>query len=133
MNRILVAFLLIVSTLSAFAQPERDKGLSLHLLPNRVAKISNEKGGFTVSAPAPKEKIPAMDAKETMEYFQHLPDPLKKNGIWIVYTHPSSYSQEEKEQLKKLIEESKEKAVPVFTCQASELSKNNWKAEGLIE
>ena len=88
MNRILTLCFIIVSTLSSVAQPERDKGLSLHMLPERVAKISNEKGGFTVSAPVPQGNLAALNDEATMAYFQKLPEAVKKNGIWIVYTHP---------------------------------------------
>jgi hypothetical protein len=133
MKQIIAVCFILATTLVAFAQPERDKGLSLHMLPDRVAKISNQSGGFTVSAPAPKKDAPAMDANKTMEYFQGLPDQVKKNGIWIVYTHPSSYSDKEKTQLKNLIDECKKKSIPIFTCRAAELDKNKWKAGGLIE
>jgi len=124
----------LITTLSVFSQPERSKGFSLHMLPERVAQITNEKGGFTVSAPLPAGKmLPAMDAEHTIQYFEKLPENVKKNGIWVVYTHPSSYSEDEKKQLKKLVAASEEKKIPIFTCRASELSKNNWKAGGLIE
>ena len=133
MNQILTVCFIFATTLSSFAQPERDKGLSLHMLPDRVARISNTKGGFTVSAPTPKEEIPAMDDKKVMDYFQQLPEQVKKNGIWVVYTHPSSYSDKEKKQLKELVEESKKQTISIFTCRASELNNKNWKAAGLIE
>lgn len=133
MNRILTLCIIFATALSAFAKPERDKGLSLHMLPDRIAKMDNEKGGFTVSSPAPRKEMPAMDAKQILEYFQHLPASVKENGIWIVYTHPSSYSDPEKEQLKKLVDKSREKGIPIFTCRAMELKKKNWKAGGLIE
>lgn len=58
MNRLFTVFVVIATSLSAFADPERNLGLSLHMLPERVANISGEKGGFTVSSPAPKTKYP---------------------------------------------------------------------------
>jgi hypothetical protein len=133
MKQIIATCLILATTLVAFAQPERDKGLSLHMLPDRVAKISNQTGGFTVSTTAPKREIPAMDANKTLEYFLGLPDAVQKNGIWIVYSHPSSYSEKEKTELKNLINECKKKSIPIFTCRAAELDKKNWKAGGLIE
>ena len=133
MKQILTLFIFLITALSVVAQPEREKGLSLHMLPDRVAKISAQTGGFTISAPAPKEEIPAMDASKTMEYFQRLPEQVRENGIWIVYTHPSSYSDKEKIQLRNLVDACKKKSIPIFSCRAADLNKKKWKAGGLIE
>lgn len=134
MKHLITICTILVTTLTAVAQPERSKGLSLHMLPERVAQIDNAKGGFTVSSPIPAGKqMPAMNADQTILYFGKLPESVRKNGIWVVYSHPSSYSEDEKNQLKKLVASSDEKKIPIFTCRASELSKSNWKVGGLIE
>ena len=103
------------------------------MLPERVAKLSNGKGGFTVSSPVPKTQVENLNAQETIKYFHDLPEIARKNGIWIVYTAPSSYSAAEKEQLKRLVADCQQKAIPIFTCGASELKRKGWKAGGLIE
>ena len=51
---------------------------------------------------------------------------VQKNGIWIVYTHPDSYTPKELKELTSLVEDSKNGAFILFTCRASELP-NGWK------
>lgn len=133
MKKLFAILFFIATALSSVAQHERDKGLSLHMLPERVAKLSNEKGGFTVSAPIPIKQSVAMDAKEVMQYFNESPEAVRRNGIWIVFTNPSSYSEAEKEQLKRLIADCKQKSIPIYTCRANELNRNGWKAGGVME
>jgi hypothetical protein len=96
-------------------------------LPDRVAKISGEHGGFSVTDPATKAKGHTDgDPKKLFAYFEHLPAATQENGIWVVTTHPSSYSEPERAKLKALIVLCTEKNIPIFTCRGSELP-NGWK------
>ena len=119
---------LLISTLSLVAaEPTREAGLSVHMLPDRVAKISGERGGFTVTDPTTKAKGSTYgDPKELLAYVQGLPATIQQNGIWVVTTHPTSYSEPEQAKLKELITLSTDKKIPVFTCRGSELP-NGWK------
>jgi hypothetical protein len=118
----------------ALAEPSRDAGLSLHMLPDRVAKFGGEKGGFTATDPATRQRGKTYsNVDDLLVYIERLPAPVKENGVWIVYTHPDSYAPAEKKRLDELISKLKEKNIRVFTCRASELSSGAWKAETGIE
>lgn len=122
----LFVFLLAVPLMIA-AGPSREDGLSVHMLPDRVAAIDHSHGGFTVTDPAfhrPGDTF--AEAKDLLAYFQHLPATVQQNGIWVVTTHPTSYSESEQAKLKTLITLCGEKKIPIYTCRASELPQG-WK------
>jgi hypothetical protein len=119
--------LLLTASILVAAEPSREAGLSVHMLPDRVAKISREHGGFTVTEPATKAKgATYAEPKELFTYFQGLPAATQQNGIWIVTTHPTSYSEAEQAKLKALITLCADKSIPIYTCRGSELP-NGWK------
>ena len=119
--------LLLTASVLVGAEPNREAGLSVHMLPDRVAKISGEHGGFTVTDPATKAKGDTYaDPKELFTYFQRLPATTQANGIWVVTTHPTSYSEAEQTKLKALITLCAGKTIPIYTCRGSELP-NGWK------
>ena len=120
--------ILLVTAATMFAaEPTRQDGLSIHLLPDRVAKIGGGHGGFTVTDPETRERgATYAEPKELLAYFQHLPMSVQLNGIWIVTTHPSSYSEGERTKLKALAATCGEKKIPVYVCRASELPEG-WK------
>lgn len=120
-------FLFLIASVLVAAEPSREAGLSVHMLPDRIAKISGEHGGFTVTAPASKARSNTYaDPKELFTYFQGLPATTQENGIWVVTTHPTSYSEAEQTKLKALITLCADKSVPIYTCRGSELP-NGWK------
>ena len=53
--------------------------------------------------------------------FRGLPASVRQNGIWIVTTHPSSYSESEQATLKALSALCAERKIAIYTCRASEL------------
>jgi hypothetical protein len=118
------AFAIIAVALAAatsFAgEPDRAKGLSVHMLPERVAQISGKSGGFTL------ESQTYADATELLSYFHTLSAATQENGIWVVTTHPSVYSAAEREKLRALIAQCQKEKIPIFTCRGSELS-TGWK------
>jgi hypothetical protein len=126
MIKTLFAFYIAAAVLSA-AEPSRERGLSVHMLPDRVAKISGEHGGFTITVPGTNRPGSTFaEATELLAYFDKLPAAIRQNGIWIVTTHPSSYSEEEKAELARLTAICAEKKIPVYTCRAADLPKG-WK------
>jgi hypothetical protein len=72
-------YLLLTASLLVAAEPKREAGLSVHMLPERVAKISGGHGGFTVSDPTGKSDGKTYgDPKKLFEYFQSLPPPPRR-------------------------------------------------------
>ena len=120
MRAFLALALLITATVFSAAGPDREKGLSVHFLPDRVAQISGKSGGFTVESQSYAE------AAKLVEYFHTLPRATQENGIWVVTTHPSAYSAAEREKLRALIALCQQQNIPIFTCRGSELSAG-WK------
>lgn len=120
--------------LVAYAEPARDAGLSLHMLPDRVAKLSGERGGFTITDPITHTRgMTVAEVKSIFKYIDSFPLKIKDNGVWIVYTHPSSYEDSEKEKLRELIRICVEKKIRIFTCRASKLPEMKWKESQGIE
>jgi hypothetical protein len=109
----------------AASEPDRAKGLSVHMLPDRVAQIDGRHGGFTARDANGTEST-YVDGKQLVAFFQTLPPATQENGIWVVTTHPSAYSPAEHEKLRALLELCRQKNIPVFTCRGSELP-GGWK------
>lgn len=63
-------------------------------------------------------------------FFKTLSGSTRENGIWVVTTNPSAYSETERAKLKTLVALCDEKRIPVFTCRGSELP-NGWKRSEL--
>jgi hypothetical protein len=119
--------LLLTASVLVAADPRREAGLSVHMLPDRIAKISGEHGGFTVTDPATNAKgATYAEPQELFAYFQGLPAATQQNGIWVVTTHPTSYSEAEQAKLKALNSLCADKSIPIYTCRGSELP-NGWK------
>jgi hypothetical protein len=121
----LIPVLALLLSTSLFGAPERSKGISMHMLPERVAKISGKQGGFTVSyAPylAPEKKEPLLQTlKEFKAFIAKQKSEVKENGVWIVTTNPVSYSEAEKELLEQVTTSLPGIEVPIFVCRGSEL------------
>ncbi len=107
------------------SESERSKGLSVHMLPDRVAQINGGSGGFTVRDSNGTESI-YPNAQQLIAFFQTLSAPTQASGIWVVTTHPSAYSDSERTKLRALITLCNEKKILVFTCRGSELP-GGWK------
>lgn len=128
--KIMFAILLTLAALHAKgADPKREAGLSVHMLPDSVAELTKGHGGFTVTDPATNRRGKTYaEPKELLAYFKDLPASVQQNGIWIVTTDPDSYSDGEKAKLKSLIKQCVEKKIPIFTCRGSELPEG-WRRE----
>ncbi|MBT3045308.1 MAG: hypothetical protein AB2659_14670 [Candidatus Thiodiazotropha sp.] len=128
MNRLITIIIVLVLSFSvSFAgEPERNKGISVHALPKRVAKISGSPWGFQVSY------APYLKAEPGQPYLQTLEDVLTyvkkqdksviENGLWVVTTNPSSYSEEEIELQNLIKSELPKHNIPLFWVRGTELS-----------
>ena len=122
----ILLFLLLTATLVVAAEPTRESGLSVHMLPERVAAIGGGHGGFSVTDPVTRERGTTFaEPQQLIAYFDHLAPTIQQNGIWIVTTHPTAYSEAENQNLQALIAMCAKKAIPVFTCRGSALP-NGW-------
>jgi hypothetical protein len=96
MKNTLILCILLSLALTAIAEFRREKGLSLHMLPKRVADLSDDKWGFTVTLPGkvkPGHVLQTSD--ELIKYFDELSPEIRSNGIWIVTTAPEAYTEAE--------------------------------------
>jgi hypothetical protein len=124
--------LLIFATVALAAEPQRAGGLSVHLLPKRVAEISKTTAGFTISqlgTTKPPKGTPTMEtAQALVDYFKKQSPEIQQNGLWVVTTHPDSYTEAETKNLDKLKEICTKDKIPLFTCRGSELP-DGWKRQ----
>lgn len=132
MKRYSLSVLLLVVFLGvawATAQ-ERSKGISLHMLPKRVAAISGKKWGFTVDYAKylkPESEEPVLQTRADLVAFVRKQDKdVQENGVWIVTTNPDAYSDAEKALLDDIKVASRQQHIPLFICRASDLP-NGWK------
>jgi hypothetical protein len=119
-----VVALLWLASAALGGEPDRAKGLSAHMLPDRVAQIDGRNGGFTVGS----ETYP--DAAKLVAHFRTLSPAAQENGVWVVTTHPSAYSLAEHEKLRALVTLCQQQKIPIFTCRGSELP-GGWKRSAL--
>jgi tetratricopeptide (TPR) repeat protein len=102
------------------AEPQREKGLSLHMLPKRVAEIDNKKWGFVGDANNNKEET-FQTSEEVLAHFKSLPSGIQDNGIWVVITHPDAYSEQEKQTYEHLKQACLKNNITLLACRASKL------------
>jgi len=126
---ITVAFLLTTFAVAA-ATPERSKGISMHMLPKRVADLGSNKWGLTIT---PTEYLTSdarsttlQTADEFIAFVQKQSALVKENGVWIVTTHPAAYSEQEKAFLDEVIGVCAKEQIPLFIVRGSQLP-NGWK------
>lgn len=107
-------------------EPQRDKGISVHALPKRVADLSGQPWGLEVTyAPylKPEPGQPYLQSvDDVLAYVKKQDKPVIENGLWVVTTHPSSYSEQETMFLDKLKVEIPKHNIPLFWARGSELS-----------
>ena len=123
---LLFLFLFICVPVSYADQPVRTKGISVHALPKRVAKLTGTPWGLQVSyAPylKPEPGQPYLQSiNDVLRYIRKQDPSIIKNGLWVVTTHPNSYSPEEKEFQEKIKEVLPKEKIPLFWARGSELN-----------
>jgi hypothetical protein len=124
------SFVLILTTLLVAATPERSKGISMHMLPKRVADLGGSKWGLTASRSEQLTPDAGSTTLQTPEEFlafvQKQSSSVRENGVWIVTTHPDAYSEPEKSFLNEVIALCVKEKIPLFITRASQLP-NGWK------
>lgn len=122
--------LLLVAALAAIAAaPERSKGISMHMLPKRVAELGGQKWGFVVTYAEylkPEKEQPVLQSSsEFLSFVRKQEKGVQANGVWIVVTHPDAYSEPEKALLEEIKNLCRKEAIPLFIARGSQLP-NGW-------
>jgi hypothetical protein len=121
---------LLLATLAVAATPERSQGISMHMLPKRVADLSGSQWGLTVSGSANLTPDAAsttlQTAAEFLTFVNKQSSAVRQNGVWIVTTDPDAYSELEKTFLNEVIALCKKEKIPLFIVRGSQLP-NGWK------
>ncbi len=125
MKKILLPFLLLILSSTAFAEPKRSMGISLHMLPERVAKLDDRPWGLWVNyaehlQPEPGQPI-LQSVSDYLTYVKKQTEGVQENGVWIVTTHPDAYSEKESSLLENIKNISKSNNITLFVCRGSEL------------
>jgi hypothetical protein len=128
-----VFMILIVSaTLLATAgvAQERSQGISVHMLPKRVAEIGGMAWGFSVDRSprlkAESHRVVIHTVADILSYIRKQDTGVQENGLWIVVTDPDSYSEEEKALLEDVKQMCRSENIPLFICRALNLP-NGWR------
>jgi hypothetical protein len=133
MNRIpaiLGAVLSIAGLVTPAATAQaRSEGVSVHMLPKRVADLGGKPWGFTVDY-SPKlisedQQTVIQTVAQVLSYIRKQDAGVQENGLWIVITDPDAYSDEEKTLLEDVKSMCRREKIPLFICRASQLP-NGW-------
>ena len=120
----LVALILLPSLSLPAAAQERGKGISVHMLPKRVADLGGDPWGFRVSMVGTKRvgSPPTIQSVAALLAFYREQEPsVQENGVWIVVTDPDAYSQAEKDLLESVKSACRKNRFPLFICRAIRL------------
>lgn len=117
--------LLLVPLLAMAVTPERGKGISIHMLPKRVADLGKMRWGFIVSyakylKPEPAQPV-LQSTEELLRYVRKQTQTVQENGVWIVTTNPRAYSNEEMRLLDDVKTLCRREHIPLFIARGSEL------------
>ena len=127
MNRIatVLLVLLVGAGLVAAKAQERSQGISVHMLPKRVADIGGQPWGFTVDhSPHLKTEpnpVALQTVAEVLSFVRKQDAGVQENGLWIVTTSPDAYSADEKKLLEEVKSMCRREKIPMFICRASQL------------
>jgi hypothetical protein len=131
------AWLLLSYTSVAFGQqastaitPDRAKGISMQMLPNRVAELGPMQWGLVVSHAGDwkpeKKQIVFQTTQQFLDFVRAQSEEVQANGAWIVVTNPAAYSDDEKQFLEEIKAMCRKEKIPLFICRGAELP-NGWK------
>src|SRR3990167_8948607 len=139
MKQKFIMFVLICSLVQpaiyaiAAEQPERSKGISVYFNPESVVEQAKAEHKaehiqrFMVTN-AERTSVMAWDstAQGLVEQIKYQPMELQKNGVWLVFTDPVSYTGEDMREKGELERLTKGNGIPLFECRASDLP-DGWK------
>ena len=125
-----IALISFVLFTNAAVGQERSQGVSLHMLPKRVALIMGKPWGLTVD-PSPKllsesQQPTIQTTAELLSYVRKQNTAVQENGVWIVTTNPDAYSDAEKALLEEVKSMCRREKIPLFVCRGSEIAANGW-------
>ena len=126
---LLVLFLTSISLANEML-PERLKGISMHMIPMRVASLdTKQKWGFMVShtgylKPETEKQI-LQTTNEFLTYVRKQDGKVQENGVWIVITNPAAYSKEELALLEDIKALCIRERIAFFVARGSQLP-NGW-------
>ena len=139
MKKIIIAIILIILGSTSylfystkFSMPKRAYGLSAHWLPERIAaqdESGQAQAGFLSSFRTEDGEIARKLFKTPEDLilaFQSFPLSFRRNGIWLIITHPGTYSAKELETKEELIKLCRKNKIPLFICRGKDLP-NGWK------
>ena len=117
---------LTLLTLVAQAAPDREHGIQVNFLPGDKVEKHGLKGFFTVTSPKPEKELAGLDTEGLLKHIRSLPEEVRENGVWIIYTLPAVYSDAERTQIQLLSAKCKEDKIALFSCTASKLNAGAW-------
>lgn len=110
--------------------PDRAKGISIHMLPKRVADLGGSKWGFEVDdrsyLKTESEQPVLQTPQEFLSFVRKQDTSVQENGVWIVVTNPDAYSSSEKSLLEDIKALCRKEKIPLFISRAMDLP-NGWK------
>jgi hypothetical protein len=120
-----VVLLVLAWTCAAADQPDRARGISVHMLPKRVADQSGQKWGFVVSYGQhlrPEAAPPVLQSpNDILSYVRKQEKSVQQNGLWIVTSNPAAYSEPENALLADVKVMCHREHIPLFIARGSEL------------
>lgn len=133
MTRMTAALAALLIGAAAFAPnvaaQERTQGVSVHMLPKRVADLGGGPWGFTVDysprLKAQARRLVLQTEADLLSFIRKQNTDVQENGLWIVVTNPDAYSDEEKALLERVKSMCRREEIPLFICRASQLP-NGW-------
>ena len=109
--------------------PDRAKGISMQMLPKRVADLGPMQWGLVVSHAGDwkpqKKPIVFQTAQQFLDFVRAQSEEVQANGAWIVVTNPAAYSDQEKQFLEEIKALCRKEKIPLFICRGAELP-NGW-------
>lgn len=125
LSRLLICGCFVLTVLPAL-EAHRALGVGAHWLPQRIATLMNSPAGLVIRksphlrAIAEPEVVLSTVAS-TRAFLQAQEATVSQQGLWIVTTHPSAYSADERAFMERLHDAVLAAGIPFFVCRGSAL------------
>lgn len=123
----LILFLFLALSFStAYAQinlEDRERGVSVYLVPENVTEKANAEHvqRFVIAGNERMIDAYAQTAEDLIAGLLKTQPSELKYGIWLVLTHPASYSQDDNQEKAALEELARKHGITLYACRGSEL------------
>ena len=108
-------------------EPIRENGISAHAFPKRVAEVAGKPWGLEIAYSPRLQPEPAppflQSIGEVLDYIRKQSPEVRQNGLWVVTTHPSAYTEEELNFHAQLKERVPMEGIPLFWARGADLDK----------